>query len=468
MGSKMVLEILTYLINKKSVAVEEENYIIGLVESNIFFLEEHYSLYILMAYIGIEKFNELLILKYKNYCIKRKRQLEYVEKITSKLNNLDLIYIKGPALSYYLYNNSCIRQYKDFDLLINKNAYFDIDRVLKSIGFCHCYLEGQNYNNDDLLLYDGYDIDYMNKEQQFSFEIKTEIRFFQSLTYQCISRNINKFIFLEKEGKTLNSKYMLISLISNVYFSFFTRYGIENKFGLNVLIDLIVFINKDNCVLLELLSELDRFNKKERNIIETTIALLNSIKKTSDCTCKNVIGSYELNKLFYDKDYRRKWFYGYFLYNEEVPNIYITEKNISFFENIDSLYKVRIDKNLCGSKNIKFSINFYEDKAIIALIFKQIDDVVYKFSFLNIEGKKSNINFGCFKKEYLSTYGDISVKWIKTRRIKGECHFITAIDKSIVINSQFLEIYGYCKINGTILSFFNNEKIYKINKEGKI
>lgn len=433
--------------------------IVQIIQKHYELLEKHSIFTILVNKVGVEKFDSLYRLKYENMLIKKKKKEVFLDNLFKKLEACSYTINRGFALSQIIYDDINVRNYKDYDILVEQKEYLLFDSIMKELNFSHCYLSDQEINKKNLLSYDCFDIIYYNKFENFSLEVKTSVRFCDKRIASRFLRETKNVLFINNYYKTLSIENHFISLLMAIYHSFFTRYGIENKFNINLLLDAYFmsikydFKEKFICSLLTL-----------NNQIECSLSLLNNIFELYEINFTNVFGEYDFYELLFDIKKRTSWYYSYFnnLRLIKNKNIYINNKKISFPDEIEEFNSVNIDKNIFNIRQFKFLLSFNDDKYYISVKYKYLETLTFKLVIVDESYNSKKIVFNCNSGKLLTVYGDYKMDWVKSRIYDGFAEYIVCIDFSIIGRMEYLELFGFIDKEQNIISLFNTEHTYKV------
>ncbi len=126
-----------------------------------------------------------------------------------KTNNLNPIFLKGPALAYDLHNDSASRQMIDLDIFIDRNEIMGIHNILLNLGYYSTEIPNTQFRK--FILKDNY---YFHQEKKISIEI--HYRFFPNKSLDKRFKNI--FPVLTKAITIQNKEVNVLTTEANILF----------------------------------------------------------------------------------------------------------------------------------------------------------------------------------------------------------------------------------------------------------
>ena len=155
--------------------------------------------------------------------------------------NLEFIPLKGPLLSYRLYNDSSVRYSNDLDFLIPLNCVKNVIHILEKAGYEPYYFSWPiSLQKEKRLIKNNNQILFFHPEKEICIEIhwrlfKLEITNSKVLS-EVVKSNLDKIRFNERNFKILNNELELLYLIIHG--------GLHAWFRLKWLIDVKEYIEK--------------------------------------------------------------------------------------------------------------------------------------------------------------------------------------------------------------------------------
>jgi len=207
----------------------------------------------------VSKISNIEVIKRKIFLKENRRMITNSLGIITTLYNKDLnsnanfLVIKGPALSYLIYNDCFKRVYADIDIFVKKNEYLALCKMLENINFYNrfafWYKDFANMNESKrMIVYRQLDNNQCAfspiRNDYFEFEIKTKLRECSEDLSSYLVSETKKITVGEYEFKTLSVKNTFIFYLVNIYYQFMTKQGVKHKSKLKDLYDIFRFYEK--------------------------------------------------------------------------------------------------------------------------------------------------------------------------------------------------------------------------------
>ena len=322
--------------------------------------------------------------KYNSLCVHKH---SYLLNFFNKLNEENIKYclVKGKTLSNYLYNDDS-RFYKDIDIIVLEDDYRKFCKIAVENDFKNPFLGKNSSVFDEFNYYVNSKYDDVVFEKNIDglnviIEVKTHYR-------NLFDEKMNKYLFdncVEYSGyKTLPIELMIVIIIYNCYFCYFTEYGIKHKFRLKQIIELHTLLNKFNN---------ERNIKKifqnhfDIEIYKSVMDFYNSIFYFKNKKILNLFDNYDLRiNNFYKKIFgASKNFY---------PKLLTTNK--FSFNNIGRFNKSIIRYFKCTKLKVtKINFDFFENENQMAFFIKfprVLDNVILELIFIDDKYKEKRVN----------------------------------------------------------------------------
>ncbi|MCI5745251.1 MAG: nucleotidyltransferase family protein [Erysipelotrichaceae bacterium] len=336
--------------------------------------------------------------KYNSFSIKKH---EYIKDFLNQLNEEKIKYciVKGRTLSYYLYNDDS-RFYKDIDIIVAEDDYRKFCEIAVKNGFRNPFLSSKNTFSNDINYYENSNFDDVIFEKNINdllvaIEVKTHFR-------SIYSKEMNSYLFNNciyfSNYKTLPIDLMIVVVIYNCYFSYYTEYGIRHKFQLKQIVELYMLFNK-----IKKISDIyDIFQRYfDLSVYDKVIDLYYKIFKLRDKITLSLFDDFNLrlNNFYKSKFDNLEIYYPKLL----TINKYSFNNNGRFSKKIVRYFKYE------KLKVSKINYDFFENDDIIAIFIKiprVLDDIVIELTFIDEEYKIKKINISKYLKGIIEYNSD--------------------------------------------------------------
>ncbi len=409
-------------------------------------------------------------------------------------NKIHYCLVKGPILSYYLYDNFDCRNYDDYDLIIDRNDYIKAIFLLNSLGFYHLF--SKSYPKFNKLSWeeksrviqniDGDDVALINKKENISLEIKTNFRYCNSILTDELFTGVEKINFENQTIYSLSIEKTIILLIINLYYCFYTEYGVKHKFKYKQIFELSFLIKKYAYIMDAKKISLYFNNNNIINILSSSLWLVlkctndknvvNFIRKTN-VDFKSIYEEYNFENLINDINYRMKAYNDILFKNSKInipifleediypekrffnKKIYLSrtfslvdvDKTIRYciYETYNALhFFVSVDKKLDEySLIVKITNNLFSYN--LSYVTKYSDNIYEVKSDLPMYRYMTNINKNGYLEFYLSIDKDVLKKYIQknTFFVKLSVYKIMiGYDKTVLLVDDFTNPWNLLKI----------------------
>lgn len=326
-------------------------------------------------------------------------QLLLAEKLSNFIieKKMAAFIVKGPALSYILYDNISGRRYSDLDIFCSKNDIYDLCNYLETIGYRSASIEKQDEiqftRNLRMALFenDFENVFYSeNCIQEIGHRLKVEVKttdfvFEGGLLPDQVEKLCSSTQVYTIDGHkvcSLNLEGTFLQLVSNTFRNFDTSTGVQIDFRIRDLIDVLLFIKKYNYS------------------IQTIKNILSPFGKTSEF---GLILKY-INQIFHSNFAHDL----YMNYDEKPKGLYLTEGNINkllynpeyrlenYHQKLVKQFVARIDSNdICKSDSFLLEQTKLFDILHKSAIGLKIDynDQYTKFTFTGLQGLLSDVHY---------------------------------------------------------------------------
>lgn len=373
-------------------------------------------------------------------------------------NKIDYCLVKGPILSFLLYDSYFLRDYDDYDLIIKKQDYVKAIRLLFNEGFVHPFLNSvpKFYNrsleqqNRIIENIDGDDVALINIKENIAFEIKSCFRYCDSSISDYLFNNTQLLKYQNYNVSTLSITHTFILCVINLYYCFFTDYGVFHKFKYKYIFELCLFLKLNaESIQKDIVQQfIEHFKMKYIfEHIKWLVVQCTNEKVVLDffdnLNAISIFGNEDLEKLLLDKEYRlnvfntyihsiTKFEYPVYLEDDFYPKkvnfkhkLYIARTftsdnidnylNYTFFETQNAFHIfARIDRKLDEySLVIKISNFIYNYN--LSYITKYSNDIIEVNSDLPIYRYMTNLNNKGFINFYLSINKNEIERYIQSK-----------------------------------------------------